>query len=221
MSIAPLHQGDRPRPRRRPLARRRAGPRPDEPGARPPGHRSRDRRLRPGDAHQGRIGGRARRVPRRRARALHRHPQRRRDDRAALVQRLAQDSESHRPAGDAAGAAGLARARARPGARRRARHDGRDLSRPRPGLRRQRRRRRGRVGPPRAGLHPHRDALSAAGAASRSAQRRRPAQLRAHDRQASHAAVAAARRCASSTTRIRNTVRGWPSSSRTAAPMPC
>ena len=137
MSIAPyLREIGRGRDGARSLDAR-AGPRPDEPGARPPGDRSRDRRLRRRDAHQGRIGGRADRLPRRRARALHRHPQRRRDDRAALVQRLAQDSQPHRAAGRAAGAAGLARPRARPGSRRRTRDHGRDLSRPRPGLRRQ------------------------------------------------------------------------------------
>ena len=134
---------------------------------------------------KGEIGRRARRLPRRRAGALHRHPQRPADRRPAVVQRLAPAAQPDRPAGDAAGAARRAGAGARPvrdptrvttaeifhdlgltcanDARRRS---------PPPGARRE------------PAFIRHRRALPAAGAAARGAPGRRPAQLRPHGRQA-------------------------------------
>ena len=180
-----LHQGDRPRPRRRPLARPRAGARPD--GARCSTAASPTSRSAPS---RWRCGSRAKPSPSSPASSTPSHARciAIRTDRptvvlpsyngsrrlpnltALLAMLLAQHDVPvlvHGPVHDAD-----------------AGHDRGDLPRPRPDLRQRRRRHRRRLGARRAGVHPHRGALPAAGAPARGARRRRPAQLGPHRRQA-------------------------------------
>ena len=180
-----LHQGDRPRPRRRPLARPRAGARPDEPGARRPRHRSRDRRLRAGDADQGRDrspSSPASSTPRTSAASPSASTGRRSCCRRTTARASCPTSpRCWRCCWRSTTCRCWCTARRTTPSRVTTAEIFHDL-----GLTcaDDARRHRRRLEPARAGVHPHRRALPAAGAAARGAPGRRPAQLGPHGRQA-------------------------------------